>query len=36
MAKLKFDELGKRFYETGVSEAVLFPQDASGTYPRCV
>lgn len=33
MAKLKFDELGKRFYETGVSEAVLFPQDASGTYP---
>lgn len=33
MAKLKFDELGKRFYETGVSEAVLFPQDVSGTYP---
>ena len=33
MAKLKFDELGKRFYETGVSEAVLFPQDASGAYP---
>lgn len=36
MAKLKFDELGKRFYETGVSEAVLFPQDASGAYPRGV
>lgn len=34
MAKLKFDELGKRFYETGVSEAVLFPQDPSGTYPK--
>lgn len=34
MAKLKFDELGKRFYETGVSEAVLFPQDQSGTYPK--
>lgn len=33
MAKLKFDELGKRFYETGVSEAVLFPQDTSGAYP---
>lgn len=33
MAKLKFDELGKRFYETGVSEAVLFPQDSSGAYP---
>ena len=26
MAKLKFDELGKRIYETGVSEAVLFVQ----------
>ena len=34
MAKLKFDELGKRFYETGVSEAVLFPQDPTGTYPN--
>lgn len=36
MAKLKFDELGKRFYETGVSEAVLFPQDESGAYPHGV
>lgn len=36
MAKLKFDELGKRFYETGVSNAVLFPQADDGTYPKGV
>ena len=36
MAKLKFDELGKRIYETGVSEAVLFVQNASGQYPKGV
>ena len=34
MAKLVFDELGKRFYETGVSNAVLFPQADDGTYPK--
>lgn len=31
--KLKWDEAGKRFYETGVKQGVLYPQDASGTYP---
>lgn len=36
MAKLVFDELGKRFYETGVSNAVLYPQADDGTYPRGV
>ena len=36
MAKLVFDEIGKRFYETGVSEAVLYPQDETGNYPKGV
>lgn len=36
MAKLVFDEVGKRFYETGVSKAVLFVQDDRGTYPKGV
>ena len=36
MAKLVFDELGKRFYETGVSNAVLFVQSDTGTYPKGV
>ena len=36
MAKLVFDELGKRFYETGVSNAVLFVQADNGTYPKGV
>lgn len=36
MAKLVFDESGKRFYETGVSKGVLYVQDASGKYPQGV
>ena len=36
MDKLVFDELGKRFYETGVSNAVLFPQADDGTYTKGV
>ena len=36
MAKLIFDEVGKRFYETGVSKAVLFVQDETGAYPKGV
>lgn len=36
MAKLVFDELGKRFYETGVSNAVLYPQADDGSYPKGV
>ena len=33
MAKLAWDESGKRYYETGVSKTVLYPQDADGLYP---
>lgn len=36
MAKLVFDESGKRFYETGVSKGVLYVQDTSGKYPQGV
>lgn len=36
MAKLIFDEVGKRFYETGVSKGVLFVQDELGAYPEGV
>ena len=36
MAKLVFDESGKRFYETGVSKGVLYVQDTSGAYPQGV
>lgn len=33
MAKLVFDKTGERFYETGVSNGVLYVQDESGGYP---
>ena len=36
MAKLVFDEVGKRIYEAGVSKGVLFVQDETGTYPKGV
>lgn len=36
MAKLVWDETSKRYYETGVSKCVLYPQDKSGTYPKGV
>ena len=36
MAKLVFDEVGKRIYETGVSKGVLFVQDETGAYPKGV
>lgn len=36
MAKLVWDETGKRFYETGVKNGVLYPQDAAGAYPKGV
>lgn len=32
MAKIKFDEVGKRLYETGVEQVVLFPMGADGAY----
>lgn len=35
MAKLVWDETGKRLYETGVSQGVLYPQ-SGGTYPQGV
>lgn len=33
MAKLVWDEIGKRLYETGVSHGVVYPQ-VSGAYPK--
>lgn len=36
MTKLVWDKIGERFYETGVSKGVLYPQDASGAYPKGV
>jgi hypothetical protein len=33
MAKLVWDEAGKKQYETGVSKGVLYPQDSEGKYP---
>lgn len=36
MSKLKWDETGKRFYETGVDHAVLYPIDAQGLYSNGV
>ena len=36
MAKIVWDETGKRFYETGVKQGVLYPQDKSGAYPKGV
>lgn len=36
MAKLTWDDTGKRLYETGVKKGVLYPQEASGTYPKGV
>lgn len=32
MAKLVWDQIGERFYETGVDRGVLYPQDNLGTY----
>ena len=34
MSKLVWDETGKRFYETGVRKAVLYPQGSNGEYPN--
>lgn len=36
MAKLVFDEIGKRLYQIGISECVLFVQKADGTYENGV
>ncbi len=34
--RLTWDDTGKRFYETGVKQTVLYPQDESGAYPTGV
>lgn len=36
MAKLVWDNVGERLYETGVNQVVLYPQAADGTYPKGV
>lgn len=36
MAKLVWDKSGERYYETGVSNGVLYVADAQGTYPNGV
>lgn len=36
MAKIVWDEIGKRYYETGVSQGVLYVQDTTGNYPTGV
>ena len=33
MPRIVWDEAGKRFYETGVKNGVLYVQDANGAYP---
>lgn len=33
MSILKWDEAGKRLYETGVNKGVLYPQNSLGLYP---
>lgn len=33
MAKLTWDNVGERLYETGVRNGVLYPIDANGAYP---
>ena len=35
MSKLVWDQTGERFYETGVKQGVLYPQEA-GAYPKGV
>lgn len=36
MAKITWDETGKRLYETGVKMCVLYPQDDKGVYSKGV
>lgn len=36
MSKLTWDDIGKRFYETGVDQGVLYPMDEGGSYPKGV
>ena len=36
MTKIVWDEAGERFFETGVKNGVLYPQDSTGKYPKGV
>ena len=36
MTKIVWDQTGERFYETGVSQGVLYKQVTGGTYPKGV
>lgn len=36
MSKLKWDQTGERFYETGVDKVVLFPMELTGEYGQGV
>lgn len=36
MSKIIWDEVGKRLYETGVRNGVLYPQNSVGGYPKGV
>lgn len=36
MAKITWDDTGKRLYETGVKQGVLYPMSASGAYEKAV
>ena len=36
MSKIVWDETGKHFFETGIKNGVLYPQDSMGKYPKGV
>ena len=36
MAKIVWDKIGERLYETGIKNGVLYVQDESGAYPKGV
>lgn len=36
MAKLEWDKTGERYYETGTSKGVIYPQNKEGTYQKGV
>lgn len=36
MSKLKWDQIGEKYYETGVKNGVLYVQDSKGAYPKGV
>lgn len=36
MSKLVWDQTGERFYETGVKQGVLYPQESTGAYGKGV